>query len=226
MLTDETRDEPSYLNRIDSARSARRVHAARGSTPVGVRAFTADDRRKQRCDCVSCGSAAMALAVAIVLAALMLAALSAAGSGAGRRSAGARRTRRRVRGADPAVAAGSSGRLGTDRHQLSDHVGHQPVGVRRRTGRDRLRRRAVPARRRHQRACGASRRSGARAVHRARTGDHPRPSAGPGRGDAHRHAECAGHADAPGTLSRRRRAGSADDHADSCARARRSCARQ
>ena len=85
---------------------------------------------------------------------------------------------------------------------------------------NRLRRRSVPARGRYQRARGTARRSRARALRRAGTRDRPRARAGPGRGNAHRHAEHASHADACGTLSRRCRAGSARRHRSSCARAK------
>ena len=101
----------------------------------------------------------------------------------------------------------------------------QPTGVRRRPGRDRLRRRAVPASPATP-ACTCTRLDDRRACAFVAQGRRDRPGAraGPGRGDAHRHAEYSSHADASGTLSRRRRAGSADDNALSCARAKRNVA--
>ena len=68
-------------------------------------------------------------------------------------------------------------------------TGRQPVGRHRGPRRDRLRRRAVPARRRHEPARFAARRSHVRAVRRAGPRDPAGARAGPGRVGARRHAE-------------------------------------
>ena len=147
--------------------------------------------------------------------------VSVAGTGAGRGPAGTRRSGRGLRRAALPLAGGSPRRVGSDRRQLSGHVRRQPVGFGGRPRGNRLRRRAVPARRRHQRARVAPRRSAARPLHRARPADRPRALARSGRRDAHRHAEHAGHADAGRALSHRRRAGSGRRRRSPCAKAKR-----